>query len=86
MPRWALSLVFVAAVAIYLPNLRNGWAWDDDYLVVDNPAVHSLAGAAGWFTKPWSAGTRSRQGRRQNALYWRPLTQASYALDWVLSG
>jgi protein O-mannosyl-transferase len=84
--RWAPALVFCAAVAIYLPNLLNRWAWDDDYLVVNNPAVHTLGQAGHWFADPWSAGTTSAQGRRQNALYWRPLTQASYALDWVLSG
>lgn len=88
-PGWIRAvpwLTFGLAVAIFLPNLANDFAWDDHYLVVDNPAVHSLDQASSWFADPWSAGTAQEGSRGQNALYWRPVTQASYAVDWVISG
>ena len=84
--RKVLLLCAFVAFALHLPNLGHSFAWDDHYLVVHNPAVHSFEDAASWWTQPWAAGTESEQGRSQNALYWRPLTQASYALDWVLGG
>jgi len=84
--RKVLLLAAFVAFAIHLPNLSHSFAWDDHYLVVHNPAVHSFEDAASWWTQPWAAGADSEQGRSQNALYWRPLTQASYALDWVVGG
>lgn len=82
----AALLTFGVALAAHVGNLANDFAWDDDYLIVGNPAVHGFEQAAAWFAQPWSAGSTLGSGREQNALYWRPLAQASYALDWVLGG
>ncbi len=79
-------LTGIVALALFLPNLSYDFAWDDHYLVVHNPQIHSLDNAADWFTKPWASGADSERGQSQNALYWRPLTQASYAVDWALGG
>lgn len=85
--RWAPALgAALAAIAIYAGTWSHGFAWDDDYLIVDNPSVHSFEHAGEWFASPWASGSELDRGRQQNALYWRPLTQASYALDWWIGG
>lgn len=80
----AAVLAGVLALLVYLPNLWNDFAWDDGYLIVGNPSVHDFTQARSWFFEPWSAGSSLGSGREQNALYWRPLAQASYALDWSI--
>ncbi len=84
--RTAALTAFLVGFAVHAGNLGNGFAWDDDYLIEGNPSVHGFDQAASWFTEPWSAGSSLGSGRDQNALYWRPLAQASYALDWTLGG
>ena len=78
--------IFLLAVIVYLPNLQNDFAWDDHYLVENNPQVHSFEHTWDWFSTPWASGSEDERGQSQNALYWRPLTQASYTLDWVIGG
>lgn len=82
--RRAATIAAMLALLVYLPNLWNDFAWDDDYLIVGNPSVHGFSHARSWFFEPWSAGSSLGTGREQNALYWRPLAQASYALDWSI--
>ena len=84
--RRVLLAVFVVAIAAYLPNLWNAFAWDDGYLIVRNPTIHSPSNAADWFADPWSAGATTELRRTQNAHFWRPLVQASYAIDWAIGG
>ena len=83
---WAFAGVFVVAQLVYAPGLGNGFAWDDGYLIVENQAIHSFEHAGEWFTEPWGGGAESAHYQDQNALFWRPMTQASYALDWALGG
>lgn len=85
-PRAVFLCTFTLGLVLYLPSLSYDFAWDDHYLVVENTALHNFESAGDWFVSPWAAGSESSQGREQNALYWRPFTQASYALDWVLGG
>lgn len=85
-PHLAVLLSAGLAIVVYAGSLGNGFAWDDGYLIVDNPSIHSLSEAPSWFATPWSAGTAVAGSRAQNAMYWRPLTEASYALDWLLGG
>lgn len=84
--RWAPALAAVAVVLVYGRSLGNGFAWDDAYLIVENESVHSFRHLKDWFFLPWAAGSESEVGRAQNALYWRPITQASFALDWLWGG
>jgi hypothetical protein len=81
---WALPAL--AVIAVYARSWGHSFAWDDAYLIVGNPSVHGFDHALSWFAEPWAAGATSGDGRAQNALYWRPLTQASFALDWVMGG
>jgi len=73
------ALVFTAALALYLPTTRFGFAGDDFRIVHGNPAAHSLTAAVRAVDDPyWPRPSRS-------GLY-RPLTILSFALDWTLSG
>ena len=62
-------------VALLAPGVVNGTT------ASGNPSVHGFDRAAEWFSQPWSAGSSLGSGREQNALYWRPLAQATYALN-----
>ncbi|HEX8521675.1 MAG TPA: tetratricopeptide repeat protein [Tepidisphaeraceae bacterium] len=42
---WRWSALLIALVVLpYLPSLRNGWIWDDDYYITANPTLTSLDG------------------------------------------
>jgi len=77
--RRELVLVFVAAVALYLPTVRYGFVQDDRAIIVSNPAAHSITAALGAFDDPYWP-------RETGAGLYRPLTILSYALDWTVSG
>jgi tetratricopeptide (TPR) repeat protein len=81
-PEWhgadALFLVLVAAL-VYANALANRFALDDTVVVLKNPLVHHLAGMwQAFFHSYWPEVTRAGQ--------YRPLTMATFALDWVISG
>lgn len=73
-----LLVAFAVAVALYLPTARFGFVQDDRAIIARNPAAHSIGAAVRAFDDPyWPPPT--------SGMY-RPLTIASYALDWTLSG
>jgi protein O-mannosyl-transferase len=74
-----LIVVFVAAVALYLPTSRYGFVQDDRAIIASNPAAHSIGAALAAFDDPYWP-------RESEAGLYRPLTILSYALDWTLSG
>lgn len=39
--RW---LIFLAVVVVYLPSLRNGYIWDDQQYVTNNPTLRTASG------------------------------------------
>jgi hypothetical protein len=72
-------IVFVAAVALYLPTIRYGFVQDDRAIIAGNPAAHSIGAALRAFDDPyWPA--------ESGAGLYRPVTILSYAVDWTLSG
>ena len=75
----SLLLVFVAAVALYLPTVRHGFVQDDRAIIVSNPAAHSIGSGVAAFDDPYWP-------RETGAGLYRPLTILSYALDWTVSG
>ncbi|HET9985989.1 MAG TPA: hypothetical protein VFQ38_20485 [Longimicrobiales bacterium] len=77
--RLVLALAGVAAL-VYLPSLRNGFAYDDVPVIPGDPRIHSWAGLLGAFTRPYWAERGAELG-----LY-RPLTSASFGVDWLLGG
>src|SRR6187399_2945721 len=69
--RLLLPLLIVAAALLATwPALHGRFVYDDAYYVVANPAVQGGA-------SPWTTAL----GSPQQAL-WRPLTVASFALQW----
>jgi tetratricopeptide (TPR) repeat protein len=77
-PPWAqqlglASLLVIVTLLAYLPALHNGFIWDDDRLVTDNPMIHSPDGLRQiWFsTKAYD--------------YW-PLTYSDFWVEWRLWG
>jgi hypothetical protein len=74
-----LWLVFVAAVALYLPTVRYGFVQDDRAIIASNPAAHSIGAGLRAFDDPYWP-------RETGAGLYRPVTILSYAVDWTISG
>jgi hypothetical protein len=76
--RAAFLLVVTVATALYLPSVRNGFAYDDVAIIERDTRVHSLRSLPELLTA-------SYWNDDELGLY-RPLVSASYALDWAVSG
>ena len=76
-PGWAALVVALAAVAVALPALSNGLAYDDVAIVGTDARVRSLGYLREIFTHGYWADS-------DQALY-RPITTLSFALDWSLA-
>ncbi len=77
--RRELVLVFIAAVALYLPTVNYGFVQDDRAIVASNPGAHSIGAALRAFDDPYWP-------RETGAGLYRPMTILSYAIDWTVSG
>jgi Flp pilus assembly protein TadD len=79
-PLWAV-LVALAAVAVYLNTLGNGFALDDVQVVRDNPNLRSPASLPRLFVLPYWPDAQGYAA----GLY-RPVTLASLALNRLVTG
>lgn len=79
-------IVAAAAVISGLPVLFNDFAWDDTYLVPDNPAIRDLSNAPDILASPWASGVGYALGDVQNRPYYRPLALLSMAVDHAVAG
>ena len=85
--RYRVALFCVAAaLAVTLPTLRNGFAIDDVYVFLDQPAAHNLRNVPQFFAGGWGMGTTSAQERALNTRYYRPLPTTLGALEYTLFG
>ena len=74
-PTRAYLAVAATAMLAYIGALRLGFALDDVPVIATNPLVHRWAGLLGAFSSPyWPPAS--------GASMYRPLTIASFALDW----
>jgi len=71
--------VAACAVVVYLGALWNRFAWDDTFIIVHNDLVNS---ASGW----WRAFAQPYWPPAIGGGMYRPLTLATYVLDWHLGG
>ncbi len=78
-PWVALGLILIVTAGAYRGVTSNGFVWDDDHTVADNPAIVSLSLVGTWFVSPNAASTL----RETN---YRPVLVASYAIDHALWG
>jgi protein O-mannosyl-transferase len=74
-----LLVVFVAAVALYLPTSQYGYVQDDRAIIVSNPATQSIGAALGAFDDPYWP-------RETGAGLYRPVTILSFAVDRTIPG
>jgi tetratricopeptide (TPR) repeat protein len=44
LPVWQGALIILVVFLVYLPVLRCGFIWDDNYYVTENPTLHNLGG------------------------------------------
>jgi hypothetical protein len=78
--------VAAAATIAYLPVFSNSFAWDDEYLVLKNPAIQKLSSIPGFFAESWAGGVDYELGKAQNKPYFRPMALTSMTLDWAVAG
>lgn len=74
-----LGGLLVLTALTYHGVVRNGFVWDDAYVIVNNPAIDSFASAWRWVTEPEATSSL----REAN---YRPVLVASFALDVALWG
>jgi hypothetical protein len=79
-------LCAAAALTVALPTLRNGFAIDDVYVFIDQPAAHSLRNVPQFFAGGWGMGTTNAQERALNTRYYRPLPTTLGAAEYSLFG
>lgn len=75
-------ILFIALliVIIFSPSLKNEFAWDDKYLVINNPYVK------GWAYLPQIFGAQLYQGGQMQSDFYRPLQIVSFAVDHSIWG
>jgi len=73
------AAVALCAAVVYLGALRNHFAWDDTQIIVKSDLVHAWSGMWRAFTVPYWPGD-------WGGFLYRPLTVATFALDWHLGG
>src|SRR5256885_5647477 len=77
---WLLAAILVVLVAISSGvGNRNGFTYDDVYVIQQNGIVHSLHG---W----WRLFARSYWPRTYGGDGYRPITMLAFAIEWVLGG
>ncbi|HYH78454.1 MAG TPA: tetratricopeptide repeat protein [Longimicrobium sp.] len=73
----AVAAPALLAILVFINALANGYAVDDNPILLENPVVHGLGELRQVLLGPWWPGTHS--------LY-RPVTLFSLALQWALHG
>src|SRR5688500_14945995 len=72
----AIALLALAASAT---SLTNGFAYDDEWIIRDNPRVQALTGAWKLFGQPyWPP--------EMGGKLYRPVTMLGFAVQWALGG
>jgi hypothetical protein len=79
-------LCAVAALAVSLPTMRNGFAIDDIAVFVEQPSTHSLRNIPQFFGRGWGMGTTNQQSLAMNTRYYRPLPTTLGALEYAVFG
>jgi protein O-mannosyl-transferase len=73
----AIVAVTLVAAAVYANSLQNGFALDDEHILLGNPVVHGFSNLRGLLLEPYWP--------RSEEMY-RPLTMLTFAAGWALHG
>ncbi|HEY5995418.1 MAG TPA: glycosyltransferase family 39 protein [Candidatus Deferrimicrobiaceae bacterium] len=76
----SIAIILVAVLATFSRGIGNGFVWDDVQFIIRNPFLHDLSNLPRFFLSGDAAGTGGVNP------YYRPLTTASFALDYALWG
>jgi hypothetical protein len=80
-PRHARAAAVLApallAILVYVNALANGYAIDDEPIVLHNPAVHGLGSLRQVLLGPWWPGSHA---------HYRPVALLGFALQWAVHG
>jgi hypothetical protein len=80
-PRHSVALLLVLlGFVVYANSLRGAFAFDDTTVIAENSALHDIRDLGHLVVAPYWPGVT-----RDNALY-RPVTIATFAIDWQLWG
>ena len=74
---WA-ALVALLAAAVYANTLGHGFVWDDNTIVLGDPAIRSLSSIPSFFARSYWG-----EADPEFKLY-RPLVQTTLAIDWAI--
>ena len=73
-------IVAAIAILVYLNALANGFAFDDEFIILNNQRVHQLSDLRSiWLTPYWP-------GFGAEAGLYRPLAIFAYAMQWSIGG
>jgi len=79
--RAAALVAGIVAALTFVNSLGNGFAYDDQYIILDNQPVHSLETLPEALAGPyWPGELGSGVG------LWRPMATTAYAIQWFLWG
>ena len=84
--RWGWLAVVLLGIALYAPSLTfSDFHYDDEDVVVENPAIHTLRHPGRFFLDPSTGGAPGADPQDQDHGY-RPLVTLSFALNYAWSG
>ena len=76
--RWAAGLAGAVAGIVFLNSLANQFAYDDNFIILGNTAIHSFDGLLQALWDPYWPGLYG-QGKG----LWRPVTIGLFGLEWI---
>jgi len=79
--RFAALMVGLLAALVYANSLANGFAYDDDPIIVENESIQSLEALPRAVLSSYWPGLGG-----ETASLWRPVTTAAFGLQHVLGG
>ncbi|HWY79770.1 MAG TPA: hypothetical protein VNW29_05440 [Candidatus Sulfotelmatobacter sp.] len=79
----SIIIIFSVSLVVFLYSLFNGFVYDDDSQVVNNPLVHSLLNFPYFF----QGGTFYDSGSGQiSSIFYRPIVSTIFTLLYIFSG
>jgi 4-amino-4-deoxy-L-arabinose transferase-like glycosyltransferase len=76
----SIAILVIAILATFFGAIRNGFVWDDVLFIVRNPFLQDLSNLPKFFLSGDATGTGGMNP------YYRPLTTATFAIDYAIWG